>query len=106
MPFQFDVSQLLSQFMPDLLGRLDGPGTLRLVLQPLVAILLGLRDGHADARAGRPPYLLTIFFHKGQRRATAKQGARSIAKPFVVALVVDAILSYITMRAIYPGQTL
>src|SRR5882724_7350362 len=33
-----------------------GPGRFRFVLQPVMAILLGWRDGRADARAGRPAY--------------------------------------------------
>src|SRR5258707_10899729 len=101
---EFNTS--FAAFLAGLTDRLSGPGTLRLVLQPLVAILLGIRDGRLDARAGRPPYLWSIFFHKGERRATARQGALAIAKPFVVAIVVDAVLSHMTMGAIYPGETL
>jgi hypothetical protein len=44
-------------FFAHLLARLSGPGAFRFVLQPLVAVLLGIRDGRADAKAGRPPYL-------------------------------------------------
>ena len=45
-------------FLDDLPKRLTGPGRFRFILQPLVATLLGIRSGVADARAGRPPYLL------------------------------------------------
>jgi len=45
------------EFLADLPARLTGPGRLRFVFQPIMAILLGLRGGLADARAGRPPYL-------------------------------------------------
>lgn len=101
-----ELNTSFAAFLAGLTERLSGPGTLRLVLQPLVAILLGMRDGRRDARAGRPPYLWAIFFHKGERRESAKHGALAIAKPFVVAIVVDAVLSYVTMGAIYPGETL
>jgi hypothetical protein len=46
-----------SAFLEDIPQRLTGPGRFRFVLQPLVATLLGIRSGRADARAGRPPYL-------------------------------------------------
>jgi hypothetical protein len=98
-------------FLAGLASRIGGPGTLRFVLQPLVAILLGVRDGRHDARrhdarARRPPYLWAVLFYRGQRRAAVKQGALAIAKPFVIAIAVDAVLSYTTLGAIYPGETL
>jgi hypothetical protein len=45
------------QFFQDMMARLSGPGRFRFVLQPLVAILLGARDGKKDARAGEAPFL-------------------------------------------------
>jgi hypothetical protein len=93
-------------FLADLLARLSGPGVFRFVLQPLVAVFLGIRDGVADAKAGRPPYLWGLLFHQTERRAMLHHGAGAIVKPLVVAIVVDAVLSYVTMGAIYPGQTL
>ena len=56
---------LFSQaFFEDLPKRLTGPGRFRFVLQPVVAILLGIRDGLLDARAGRPPYLYNLLFYR------------------------------------------
>src|SRR5215510_16070968 len=55
------------EFFADLPKRLTGPGRFRFVLQPAVAILLGIRDGLLDARAGRPPYLYSLLFHQSQR---------------------------------------
>ena len=46
-------------FLQDLPKRLTGPGRFRFVLQPAVAIFLGIRAGNADARAGRPPYIFS-----------------------------------------------
>jgi hypothetical protein len=101
---EFDTS--IATFLADLAGRLNGPGTLRFVIQPLVALLLGMRDGRGDALAGRPPYGWALVFYSGHRRESARQGALSIAKPFVIALVVDAVLSYLTQGAVHPGETL
>jgi len=40
-------------FWEDLIGRLGGPITLRLILQPTIAVILAIRDGLKDAKAGR-----------------------------------------------------
>ncbi len=52
------------EFLSDLPARFTGPGRFRFILQPAVAILLGLRGGLADARAGRPPYLEDVLTHE------------------------------------------
>jgi hypothetical protein len=54
-----------SAFLHDIPLRLTGPGRFRFVLQPLTAIVLGIRNGLADARAGRPPYLEGLLFCTG-----------------------------------------
>ena len=38
-------------------ARLHGPGRLRFIFQPTVAVVLGARDGVKDARSGNPPFL-------------------------------------------------
>ena len=93
-------------FLADLLARFGGPGVFRFVLQPLVAVLLGIRDGVADAKVGRPPHLWGLLFDAAARQTMLRQGWSAIVKPFLVAIVVDAVLSYVTSGAIYPGQTL
>jgi hypothetical protein len=40
-------------FWEDLIGRLGGPITFRLILQPSIAVILAIRDGLKDAKAGR-----------------------------------------------------
>ena len=55
-------------FFDDVLARLSGPGRLRFLLQPTVAILLGSRDGLKDARVGLPPFLWALVFHGEHRR--------------------------------------
>ena len=44
-----------------LIGRTDGPLTLRLIFQPTVAAILAIRAGLKDAREGRTPYLWSMF---------------------------------------------
>ena len=55
-------------FFSDLAPRLSGAGRLRFLIQPAIAILLGVRDGRGDARAGRAPYLWSLVFEQKDRR--------------------------------------
>ncbi len=64
------------EFLADLPARLTGPGRFRFVLQPAMAILLGVRGGLSDARAGRPPYLFGVLFDPLHRREYVRTGLR------------------------------
>lgn len=77
---------------------LTGPGRFRFIVQPIVAILLGIRDGRRDAMAGRPAYLISVFFTRGGRREALKSGARSFIKPFVVSVVLDMVVQFFLFR--------
>ena len=48
---------LSHRFWPDLVARFHGPGRMRFILQPTIAIILGARDGVKDRRAGNQPFL-------------------------------------------------
>jgi hypothetical protein len=74
-----------------LMGRWDGPLALRLVLQPTMAAILGIRAGIGDARNGRPPYGWHIVTGPDHRRRLLFDGWRDIVKLFVVAVVLDLI---------------
>ena len=88
-------------FLPDTLGAmLGGPGRLRFVVQPLIAIALGIRDGRLDAAAGRPPYVFGVLFVHAMRREELMTGLRTLAKPLVVAVLLDALLQYIIFRSV------
>ena len=68
-----------------------GPGHFRFFVQPLVAMLLGVRDGRADAKNHLPPYLLG-FFHSD---ATRVEVARKVAKRLRVPLALGICLSLV-----------
>src|SRR6516162_8142697 len=55
------------QFFQDMLARLSGPGRLRFIFQPTVAVLLGVRDGVRDARMGLAPFLSALTHQKANR---------------------------------------
>ncbi len=75
-----------------LIELISGPGTFRFVIQPVLAILLGVRDGRNDAKSGTPPFLQTLLFESGKRREALKGGLRAIALPLILAVALDSIL--------------
>lgn len=100
------MDDLLTRFWTDLIGRLTGPLTLRLLLQPAIAILLATRDGIKDARGHRPPYFWSLFTHPEERRRALRDGWKSIAKVFVMATTLDIVYQLIVFRWVYPIETL
>jgi hypothetical protein len=72
-----------------------GPGTLRFVVQPLVAMLLGLRDGRRDAAAGHVPFVLALIAPDRATRVEARRSSiHEVWLPFCVAFILDALLQH------------
>ncbi len=86
-------ASLRSEEVDYIIELLTGPGNLRFVVQPLIAIVLAIRDGRNDAKAGTPPYLYELVFGSGRRAATLKGGLRAILMPFGAAVILDSILA-------------
>jgi hypothetical protein len=80
---------------------LSGPGRLRFLVQPLLAIALGIRDGRRDAAAGRPPYVSGVLFVHATRKEELMTGFQALAKPLALAVMLDAIVQYIIFRSVW-----
>jgi hypothetical protein len=91
------------QFWSDLGLRLSGPGAFRFIIQPLVAIILGVRDCLYDAKAGRPPYVFGILFSPELRHEMWQTALASMMKPIIFAIILDAVFQHIILRHIHPG---
>jgi hypothetical protein len=100
------MDDVLTRIWTDLTGRLTGPLTLRLYLQPTMAMLFALRDGLKDARAGRPAYLWTVFSHPEERRRLLAEGWKAVGKVFILAIILDVAYQLIVFRRIYPVEVL
>jgi hypothetical protein len=94
------------QFLIDLPKRLTGPGRFRFILQPAVAIFLGIRAGKADARLGRPPYIYSVFFRGEHRSAVLREAFEHLATLIGVAILLDAISQFLILHEIFPGAAL
>ena len=93
-------------FFVDLFARLSGPGRMRFVLQPTVAIILGARDGVKDARAGRPLFIRAVFFDSAHRTKLLQNMFASIRDLVAIAILVDVVSQYLIFREIHPGAAL
>lgn len=95
-------------FFDSLARDLSGPGMfggkfqIRLILQPLLAMLLGLRFGLRDAKQGKLPFFLALREDKAGRGALLRQAARDAIVPLGIALVIDSILQYMINGHVRP----
>jgi hypothetical protein len=92
-----------AQFLMELPQRFTGPGRFRFILQPTLAILLGVRGGLADARAGNPPFLFGLLFDAGRRRASLRSGAAAVRTLLAMGIVLDVVFQLVIYRAVHPA---
>lgn len=100
------MEEFLTRFWTNIVDRVGGPMTFRIIMQPMMATLLGVLAGLRDARHGRPPFLWTILTDPTQRTALLREGWKSVARVFVLAIVMDVIYQLIVLRWFYPGEVL
>jgi hypothetical protein len=93
-------------FVEDIPRRLRGPGRFRFVIQPLFALILGIRYGREDARTGRPPFLSALFFRSGERRELLKSGFLAIVNLVLMGILLDSVFQWIILGTSYPGAAL
>jgi hypothetical protein len=98
------MDEMLTRVWDDLVGRLSGPLTFRLILQPAMALFFGIRDGLKDAQERRPAYLWTIFTEPAARGYLLHEGWKAMVKVFLVALLIDGIYQFMVFRWFYPGE--
>jgi hypothetical protein len=93
-------------FIEDIPKRLSGPGRFRFILQPLIATILGIRSGIADARSGRPPYLFGVLFDPKARPELLSSGFRTIVNLLLMGILLDSVCQWLILGRSYPGAAL
>jgi hypothetical protein len=93
-------------FFEDIPKRLFGPGRFRFFVQPLVAIALGIRDGIADARAGRPAYFYGVLFDPKVRGALLKSSFTTLLNMILFGVLLDSICQWLILGNSYLGAAL
>jgi hypothetical protein len=100
------VYLLSQQFIEELPQRLTGPGKLRFLLQPAVAMVLGWRSGLRDLRQGRDPYLFGLVAGREDRRALLRSGLAAIRDLLAVGIVLEAVAQLLIFGQVHPAAAL
>ena len=101
------MEDIVIRFVTNLIGRLSGPLTPRLFLQPAVAIFLAVRDGVKDAREQRPPHFLRIVTGTPEvRRRRVRETRRAVLKVFMMAVLLDWVYQFLVFRWVYPVEAM
>lgn len=93
-------------FIEAIAARLTGPFSFRFIVQPVMAIILGVRDGLMDLKAGSPPYFYYFLSHPELREKLALSASASVVIPIVIGIILDGIVQYLMFNRIYPMQAL
>src|SRR5215472_620108 len=93
----------LKRVIDELVARiLFGPFQFRFIVQPMMAMLLGVRDGLADAKAGSPPFIYGLLFRRGDLKPFLRGALRRVQIPILIATVLDAIVQYAMFQYVRP----
>ena len=101
-----DFIDFVMRLWSDLLARPSGPFALRLAVQPMIALLLAVRDGVHDARTGRSPYFWSVLHDPPERARRVREALRATAKVGGLALVLDVVYQLSVRGWVYPGEAL
>ena len=100
------MEEIFTRAWDNLLARDSGPLHFRLILQPLVATILAIRAGWADAWAGRPIFFWTLVREPAKARTMLRNLWKNVGKVFLVAVALDVVYQLLVLHWIYPVETL
>jgi hypothetical protein len=90
------------ELLDDIPRRLAGPGRMRFVVLPAVAILFGIAAGRRDAKAGSPPYLLALAFGKIAHGELLRSSAWDVLNLVLLGVLLDAVAQRIILGEVHP----
>jgi hypothetical protein len=89
-------------FFEHLWQDLAGGPAVRLVLQPTLATILGIRLGLADVREGKAPFLIRLLVRSRDRWALFRSSLSDAVIPLCLAVGLDVVLQQVTLGRIRP----
>jgi hypothetical protein len=98
------MEELFAREWENLADRVSGPMWFRLVMQPVMASIFAVIDALSDAREGKPGYFWAVITRRNQRLELLNEGWSSVAKIFLMAMIIDAVYQWIVQKWIYPGE--
>jgi len=97
---------LTQQFFKDMLARFSGAGRLRFILQPVAAVLVGMRDGTKDSREGCRPFLSALVSQRAHRMDLLRSALGSVRDLVAIAIILDVISQFLIFHEVHPGAAL
>jgi len=94
--------QFANTIVDRLAARVTGPLHFRFILQPLMAIALGIRDGRLDAKAGTSPFVIDVLLGSENRREYIVSALKNLAMPVALGTVLDAVSQYQIFEHVRP----
>jgi hypothetical protein len=95
----------LQRLWHDLVEEPSGPMKFRFILQPSMAALVAIRDGHKDAQTGRSPYFWAVL-RKSERMGRLREGLNATARIILLALAMDLTYQFLVFKTFYPNEAL
>jgi hypothetical protein len=93
-----------ARFWSDLVGRLTGPMTFRLVLQPTMAMVSAIHDGVKDAKAGEPPYFWSLLQDPARAAQQLLDGTKSVGRVLLLGVAMEVIYQWRVFGWVYPVE--
>jgi hypothetical protein len=90
----------------NLLARPGQSLALRFLFQPVISMIMAIRDGMKDARNGRSPYLWAIVSDSAVRWTNLREGIAATGKIFLIAIILDVVYQRVEFDEFYPGEAL
>jgi len=98
------MEEMAIRFWENLVGRVGGPMTFRLILQPIMAAIFAVRSGLKDAKEGKPAYFWALFTDSVHRGDMLRDGWKAVGKVFIFAIIIDLVYQWMVFRWFYPGE--
>ncbi len=72
----------------------------------MIAIILGVYGGMADAKAGNPPYLWRLISHAKRSKELLISGFAAISNLLAFGIILDVVFQFVLYKAVHPGAAL
>ncbi len=101
------LQEIWSRAIDQLFSRPDGPFSFRFMVMPTIAVLIAIRSGIKNGRAGKGGFIWAMLFSDStERNLLFASAVKDIGRMFIVAIVLDTVYQVIVFRAFYIVQAL
>jgi hypothetical protein len=98
------MDDITTRFVTEMIGRIDGPMSLRVFIQPCMAAYFAFRDGRKDASEGQTPYGWALFTRPEHRAFLLHDGWKGFGRVFLISIVLDLVYQYAAIGGFRPLQ--